>query len=124
MSTNTKYHFQHVAAFAAGALTTYFQVPFKCVVRDISGIVQADPGDDETVTVTGGATAATTTTAIGVLTFGNTIVAGAVGTWAANGTTGNTVLEAGSFLKFVTSAAADAVLDIDIELDPYARTTK
>jgi hypothetical protein len=114
-------HFQKPAAFAAGALTTFFQVPYRCTLREIKGIVQADPGDDETITVTGGATAATATIALGVLTFGNTIAAGAVGAWVPDATTGGTVLEEGSFLKFVTSAAAVAAVDTDIELDPYAR---
>ena len=113
--------FQHSAAFASGALTTYFQVPYRCTLRNISGIVQADPGDDETVTVTCGATV-TAATALGVLTFGNTIAAGAVGVWAADSTTGGTVLEKNHFLKFVTSTAATAVLDINIELDPHALT--
>lgn len=112
--------FQHHTAFAAGATTTYFQVPYRCKLRDVAGIVQADPGDAETVTVTGGATAATATTALGTLTFGTDIAAGAVGTWAADGSTGNTILEEGHFLKFVTSAAAAANLDLNIELDPYA----
>jgi len=122
MGNQIKYRFQHSAAFAAGALTTYFYVPYKCTVADIAGIVQADPGDDETVTVTYGATV-TAATAIGVLTFGSTIAAGAIGTYVANTTTGKTVLAEGSYLKFVTTAAATAILDISIELDPHARTT-
>ena len=114
-------HFQHQTAFATGAITTFFRVPYRCTVRGINGIVQGDPGDAVTVTVTGGATAAAATTAIGVLTFGTDIAAGATGTWAADATTGDTVLEEGEVLKFVTSAAAAANCDIDIELDPYAR---
>ncbi len=114
-------HFQHVTAFAAGAVTTYFRLPYRCTVRDINAIVQADPGDAETITVTHEPTVGGTSTAIGTLTFGSTIAAGAIAVWAANATTGATVLEAGTFLKFVTSAAAAAACDIDIELDPYAR---
>ena len=112
--------FPHSAAFASGALTTYFLVPYRCTLRDFTGIVQADPGDDETVTVTGGATVATATTALGVLTFGNDIAAGAIGTWVADTTTGDTILEEGYYVKMVTTAAAAAVLDINIELDIYA----
>lgn len=114
--------FTHSISFAAGAVTEYWQVPYRCTVRKVSGIVQADPGDAETITVTGGATTAAAT-AIGVLTFGTDIAAGAVGTWAADATTGMTVLAAGSYLKFVTSAAAAAKCDLIIELDPFARTT-
>jgi len=90
-------------------------------VRNISGIVQADPGDEEAITVTGEATVDGDSTNIGVLTFGTEIAAGAIGTWAADATAGDTVLEAGTFLKFVTSVADAANCDIDIELDPYAR---
>lgn len=114
-------HFQHTTAFAAGAATTYFRIPYRCTVRDINAIVQADPGDAETITVTHEPTVGGDSTAIGTLTFGSDISAGAVATWAANSSTGDTVLEGGGFLKFVTSAAAAANCDIDIELDPYAR---
>ena len=114
-------HFQKSAAFASGALTTYMEVPYDCTLRACSGLVQADPGDDETVTVTTEPTVGGTGIALGVLTFGNDIAAGAIGTWAANATTGATKISAGAFLKFVTTAAAAAVLDLDIELDPYAR---
>jgi len=113
-------NFQKAIAFASGALTTYFYVPYRCTLRSISGIVQADPGDGETVTVTYGTTVAAAT-AMGTLTFGTDIAAGAIGTWAADATTGDTVMAAGSYLKFVTSAAATAVCDLNIELDPYAR---
>lgn len=116
-------NFYHRTAYANGAsTTTYFQLPYKCTMRDVRGIVQADPGDDETVTVTYGTTIATTTTAIGVLTFGNDIAAGAVGTWAANATTGDTVMAEDGYLKLVTSSgAAAANCDLTLELDPYAR---
>lgn len=114
-------HFTHTIAFAAGAVTEYFRVPYRCTLRGVSGIVQADPGDGETITVTGGATVAAAT-ALGTLTFGTDIAAGAIGTWAADATTGTTVLESGSYLKLVTSAAAAAKCDLIIELDPFART--
>lgn len=114
-------HFTHTITFATGAVTEYFRVPYRCTLRGVSGVVQADPGDAETITVTGGATVATATTALGTLTFGTDIAAGATGTWAANATTGSTVLEAGAFLKLVTSAAAAAKCDMIIELDPFAR---
>ena len=114
-------HFQHRTAFASAAATTYFYLPYRCTVRNISGIVQANPGDAETITVTNEATVGGTSTAVGVLTFGSSIDAGAIGTWTADATYGDTVFAAGSFLKFVTSAASAANCDIDIELEPYAR---
>jgi len=114
-------HFQHRTAFASAAATTYFYLPYRCTVRAIGGIVQANPGNAETITVTNEATVGGTSTAVGVLTFGSSIDAGAIGTWTADATYGDTVFAAGSFLKFVTSAASAANCDIDIELDPYAR---
>lgn len=114
-------HFQHRTAFASAAATTYFYLPYRCTVRNISGIVQEDPGDEEAITVTGEATVDGDSTNIGVLTFGTEIAAGAIGTWTPDATAGDTVLEAGTFLKFVTSTASAANCDIDIELDPYAR---
>ena len=114
-------HYQHNTAFASGATTTYHPLLFKCTLRNVVAVVQADPGDAETITVTYGATAATATTAMGVLTFGTDIAAGAKATWTADATYGNTVMAEGGFLKFVTSAASAADVLIDIELDPYAR---
>jgi len=116
-------NFQHSMAFASGAQTSYFQVPYRCTLRKVSGIVQADPGEDETVTVTREPTVGGTSTDLGVLTFGHDIAAGAVGVWAADSDDGASVLEEGEFLKFVTSAGSTATLDMNIELDPYARTT-
>ncbi len=114
-------NFQHTTAFAAGATTTYFIVPYRSTVRAISAIVQADPGDAETITVTNEATVGGTSVDIGVAAFGSTIDAGATATWVADSTTGDTVIAEGSLLKFVTSAASAANCDINIELDPYAR---
>lgn len=110
-------HFQHSIDFAAGATTHFFIVPYRCTLRNITGVVQADPGDDETITFTENGDS----TALGVLTFGNTISPGAKGVWVADAITGNHVLEEGELIKIVTSAAAVAQCNLDIELDPYAR---
>lgn len=110
-------HFQHNIDFASGAITHYFIVPYRCTLRNVTGIVQADPGDDETITFTEDSGS----TALGVLTFGSTIAAGAEGTWAGDASTGDHVLEAGELIKMVTSTAAAAQCNLDIELDPYAR---
>ena len=116
-------NFQHSTLFASGAgTTTYFQVPYRCTMRNLRGIVQADPGDDETVTVTTEDTVGGTAVAIGVLTFGNDIVPGGVGVWVEDATYGGTVIEKDEFLKFVPSSGdAAATCDLNIELDPYAR---
>jgi hypothetical protein len=119
-------HFQHSTAFASGAVTTYFgPLPYDCTLRAVTGIVQDDPGDNKTITITGGGTvasgAAGATNALGTLTFASSISAGATGTWEADATTGGMTLLAGSILKAVTSEASAADVDLDIELDPYAR---
>lgn len=114
-------NFQHRAAFATSAKTTFFAVPYRCTLRNVIGIVQADPGDAQTVTVSGGDDASTATTELGVLTFGTDIAAGAIGEWAPDADSGNTILEEGAVLKFVTSVGTAANLDLNIELDPYAR---
>jgi hypothetical protein len=115
-------NFQHTMAFASSAKTSYFQVPYRCTLREVSGIVQGDPGEDQTVTVTNEPTVGGTASTLGVLTFGEEITAGAVGAWAADADEGAMVMEKGEFIKFVTSVGADAVLNMNIELDPYART--
>ena len=120
-------HFQHSTVFASGGeVTTYFQLPYECTLRAVTGIVQGDPGDDETITITGGGSVASgaggATNALGVLTFGSDIAAGAVGSWTPNITTGGMTLLSGSLLKLVASQGTAACdIDIDIELDPYAR---
>ena len=113
--------FQFPMAFASAALTTYFQVPYKCTLRNLRGIVQADPGDGETITVTTEDTVGGTAVALGLMTFGTTILAGAVGVWVADADYGDTVIGSGEFLKFVTATGSIAVCDLNIELDPYAR---
>ena len=104
-------------AFAVAAVTHFFRVPYRCTLRAVSGIVQADPGDDETIAFTNNAD----TTGLGVLTFGNNIAAGATGVWVPDATNGKQVLEEGDVIRFVTSAAAAAQCDLNFELDPYAR---
>lgn len=105
---------------AAAAVTNYMVVPFICTLRDISAINQTSIDADETITVTYGTTTAAAT-AIGVLTFPTG--AGGEGVWVANATSGETVMAAGGYLKFLTSASAGAVsqCDLNITLDPYAR---
>lgn len=115
-------HFQHETALAAGAeTTTYWQIPYRCTMRNLRGIIQGANASAETVTVTYGTTVAAAT-AIGVLTFAIGS-AGGVGTWVADTSTGDTVLAADGYLKFVVSTVGGdaAVINLDIELDPYAR---
>lgn len=110
-------NFQQMIAFAAAAATYFFLVPYRCTLRTVSGIVQADPGDGETITMTNNGD----DTGLGVLTFGTDIAAGATGVWVADATNGSQVLEKGDIIKIVTSAGAVAQCDLNIEFDPYAR---
>lgn len=118
-------YIQHGMAFDSGALSTYLKMPYACTLKNVTGIVQADPGDNETVTFTGGGSVASgasgATTTLGVLTFGSGVAAGADGTWVGDATNGNMTLLSGSWLKTTTSAAAAAVCDLNIELDPHGR---
>ena len=114
-------HFQKVITWAAAAATTdYMIVPYRCTLRNMTAICQTSIDAGETITVTYGATT-TAATAIGVMTMATG--AGGIGTWVADTTTGETVMAANGYLKFVTSNSAGSisVCDIDIEFDPYAR---
>ena len=99
-------------AFATAATTERFVVPYDCVVRDAKAVVNADPGDAETISIINGSST------IATLTFGTDIAAGATGTFAKDSTNGNTVLSEGDVLEFTTSAATAATYSVTLELDP------
>ncbi len=102
---------------ATGAATTvYITAPCRCIITNVMASCDADPGDAETITFSSGATA------VGVLTYGSTIAAGAVGTYAADATNGQTIFAEGAAIKIVvTQLTAAATFRGSIELDPYAR---
>lgn len=101
-----------------GVAVTTLVCPYKCTFRDLIGAVNADPGDDETVTVVN----ATQTKTLGVLLFGNDIAANAKGVWTADVTNGNTVCAAGDVITFTSSdCAAAALFSLIAELDPKCR---
>lgn len=114
-------HFQNMITWAAGAVTQYFRVPYRSTLRNFVALAQTDPGDAQTITVTTEPTVGGTSVALGVLAFGATSSDGAVGTWTANTSTGDHVLEAGEFIVMTTTAGTAAQVDVDIEFDPYAR---
>jgi len=98
------------------ATTFYTVVPCRCTITDIKLACSIDPGDDETFTVTSGGTS------IGVVDMGSDIAAGDIGVYTTNATTGDTVLEAGATLKFVTtSMTAASHFAGYVEVDQYAR---
>jgi hypothetical protein len=114
-------HFQKLIDWAAAAAVTHYMiVPYRCTMRNITAICQTSIDVDETITVTYGTTIAAAT-AVGVMTMPTG--AGGEGVWVADTTTGDTVMAADGFLKFVTSDSAGSTsqCDLDIEFDPYAR---
>ena len=120
MLTDTS--FQWIHTLTGGASTSYFTVPYICTVKNFRTTLQGtDPGDADTLTVTENSAA----TALGVATFGTGLSAGDSATWVANATTGKHVLAANEVIKVTGSIAVNqpATVLIDIELDPYARTT-
>lgn len=102
---------------ASAEATFYIPVPVRCTIKGVQAACSADPGDDETITVS------KATTTVGVLTFGNDIAAGATGVYAKDSTGGETIFDAGDVIKVVISnLTAAATFCGYIELDEYART--
>jgi hypothetical protein len=120
-------HFQQTAAFVSGSTpSTFFRIPYRCTLRDVQGTINSTAGaDEETVTVAGGGTvasgAAGATTDLGVLTFASGVGAGGAGTWVEDTTDGGMTLLAGSILKTTVTDGTSTNINLDIELDPYAR---
>lgn len=103
----------------SAATTFYIPVPSRCTIKTVQAACSADPGDAETITVS------KATTTVGVLTYGSDIAAGAVGTYAADSTGGETVFAAGDVVKVVISQlTAAATFCGYIEFDEYARVTQ
>lgn len=105
------------------AASTYFvQAPYRCTILDVRATAQnSDIGDADTVVVTSGIGG----TDVGTATFGSDIAAGAKATYAPDTTNGKLVVAAGAIIQVVVSqldAAGDRV-HVEIELDPFARTT-
>ena len=106
----------HLLTDTQSTAIKYFRVPYKCTVRNLRVTVQADPGDAQTVTITGGGQT------IGVTTLGSGIAAGAYAELTKNATYGDTILAKNDLLTLTANqvaTVADYVLDL--ELDPKAR---
>lgn len=121
-----------MSASASSAATAYFAVPYRCTVRDVRPTVQtsiASLSSASTVDIAVSELASSTsigTAAIDV--SSNAVAAGTVGSYTGNASSDNqnTIVEAGTALKFNLPAAsassqASSML-LDLELDPYART--
>jgi len=103
---------------SGGATNRYWQAPYMCTMRDIKATWSADPGDNETITVTN----ETQSVTLGVLSFGASLAVGAKGTWTADTTNGNTVNASGDVIKFaMTQLTAASVCELIVELDPKCR---
>ena len=101
-----------------GVAYTAFPCPYACTFRDLKGVVNIDPGDDETITVTN----ATQVTTVGVLLFGSDIAANALGAWTADVTSGEIVIAKDDILVFTSSdCTAAACFTLIAELDPKCR---
>ena len=97
----------------------YIPVPTRCTIKGAQAACSADPGDGETITFADGSNA------VGVLTFGSDIAAGATGTYAKNATYGETVFDAGDVIKVtITQLTAAATFCGYIEIDEFARVTQ
>ena len=104
---------------SSAAVDFYVPVPLRCTILGMQAACSADPGDAETITLASGSNT------IGVLTFGSTIAAGAVGTYAADATHGNDVLAAGGVLKLtISQLTAAATFCGYIEFDQFACTVQ
>ena len=119
-------------ASAAAAATAYFAVPYRCTLRDVRPITQAAMASlasvstvDIAVTETGSSTSLGTAA---VTVTSSAIAAGTVGayTGSTSSSNNNTVLAAGTALKFSLPAASASnqaiAMVLDFELDPYARS--
>ena len=121
MLSDTRFQMPLTVASSAG--TTYFAVPYRCVLRDVRAVPQAAM----TSAASAGVTVTTGSTSLGSVAYtvdsSSAAAVGVAGTYTPNTSTGSTVMAAGSVVKFaVASSAASASLVLDIELDPHART--
>ncbi|MCK5581917.1 MAG: hypothetical protein KAJ18_11670 [Candidatus Omnitrophica bacterium] len=118
-----------LAAAASAAATSYFVVPYRCVVRDIRAIAQIatsikSSGATLTATTvnTSNSSAAIGTTAIPGTT--GSVAVAALGVYTPNASTGSNVLAAGAVLKttIAKASASSAAMGflLDIELDIHA----
>ena len=97
----------------------YIPVPVKGTILDAGAACSADPGDAETIVLASGSTT------VGTITFGSGIAAGAVGTYGADATNGETVFAAGSSIKATVSTLTAAATFVGyVELDEFARVTQ
>jgi len=118
MFPTTKIDFSLLGA-TGGAATFYIPVPVRCTIKTAQAAASVDPGDAETIEFYDGSNK------VGTLTYGSDIAAGATGTYAADGTYGQTIFDAGDVVKVVISQlTAAATFCGYIEFDEYARTVQ
>ena len=121
MDQDITFQINHKAMSAAAY--SYIFAPYRCTVRNVIATTQADPGDSKAITVTTWNASSAFSTTIGTYTYAASLATPALGTWAANASTGNTVIEADKPLRFATASCASSCnIHISVELDPYART--
>ena len=109
----------NIAGVAGGAgAYTAFPCPYRCTVRDLTGVVNISPGTGDTVTVTN----ATQGTTVGVMTWAGVAAINSLGAWVADTTDGDTVCAEDDVLVFTTSVCTNAAcFTLALELDPKCR---
>ena len=122
--------FQVPMTLASTAGAAYLTVPYRCVLRDIKGTMQAAESSimSSATSLPLAVTEITSSTSLGAVAIPlttNNVAAAAAGTYTPNASSslGSTVLAAGTVIKVAAASltsAANVVL-LDIELDPYAR---
>ncbi len=104
----------------------YLAVPYRCTLRDVMATLQASTGSTSALSIT--VTELVSSASVGAIALAvssGSLAAAAVGTYSPDSSNGNTVLAKGTVLKFDVAAAQVSgafAANLDIELDPYARS--
>ena len=113
---------QRSHSFTGSSATAFYLTPLRkrSTIRNVRGVANTTGfSAGRTVTLQYGASSKT----LGVLSFPTAAVTAA--TWAANASYGTDVLDAGTIIKCTPSSAAGSIVgNIEVELDPYALTSK
>jgi hypothetical protein len=115
MLTPTMFQIQFTTS-QGGTTYGYLRAPYACKIRDLLVVCQADPGDDDVVSVLSDAQT------IGTCTFDAAVDVGeAAGAYAPDTTYGDTQFAAGDLIRIscTTTATAAVGLWCNLTLDPF-----
>ena len=122
--------FQIPLTFVSSVGAAYLTTPYRCVLRDIKGTVQAAETSvmSTATSLPLAVTELTSSTSLGAVAIpltSSNVAAAALGTYTPNASSslGSTVLASGTVIKVAAASlsSASTVVLLDIELDPYAR---